>query len=55
MERMNFRMRLARLAVPGFADDMPMLNDHGANHGIGAGAPFPFCREGKGSLHEGDI
>jgi hypothetical protein len=55
MERENFRMRLTRLVVPGFADDMPMLNDHSANHGIGTGAPFPFSCKGKGPLHVRDI
>jgi hypothetical protein len=55
MKRKNFRMRLTRLAMIGFADDMPMVDDHGANHGIGTGAPFPFCSKGKGSLHERGI
>jgi hypothetical protein len=48
-------MRLARLTVVGFSDDLTILDDHGTNHGIGARAPFPFGREGKGSLHEGRI
>jgi hypothetical protein len=55
MERKNFRMRVTRLAMPGFADNMPMIDDHGANHGIGTGAPSPFSRKGKGSLHVRNI
>jgi hypothetical protein len=52
MERKNFGMRFTRLSMIGFADDLPVVDDDGSNHGIGTRAPFPFCREGKGSLHE---
>jgi hypothetical protein len=52
MKRENFCMRLTGLSMISFSDDLPILDNDGANHGIGTRAPFPSGSQRKGSLHE---
>ena len=51
VKREDFCMGLPGLTMIGFGNDLPLMNDHCANHGIGVRLPFSPGRQGKGTFH----
>jgi hypothetical protein len=46
---------LAILGVPPFADNLTLLDDDGADLGIGRHAACPTCGEFEGATHEAHV
>lgn len=51
MKRENFCMGLTCLTMIGFGNDLSLIDDHCANHGVGVRLPFPSRCQGKGTFH----
>ena len=51
VQRENFCMWLPCLAMIGFGNDMSLIDDHCANHGVWIRLPFSTNRQEKGTFH----
>jgi hypothetical protein len=51
VKRENFCMGLPGLTMIGFGNDLSLIDDHSANHGIGVRLPFSPSCQGKGTFH----
>ncbi len=51
MKRENFCMRMPCLTMIRFGNDLSLLDDHCAYHGVGIRYSFSPSRQGKGTFH----